>query len=252
VCVYACIRFRLQPYQAGDTFVQPELAAFLRNVSAVGGSYMYTGSWAQSAVELLNTWGSNITSNDFTAYSSMVLEPLEAIVGDWRVRSTSAPFGGIDFIEQMLLLNVSRVSLDSSTSYTQNATLLYWLIQFSRWTDAVSSLAHAAPALLPLVETEFGLNLSDAARITLPNAEAVWALLSSPGGADRVRNYFCMLAGCNGTTGMYTRDIVPKHSDGVVAIDAKGNVCSMIHTANSAPWGSGLFVQVIVPRDMRV
>ena len=35
------------------------------------------------------------------------------------------------------------------------------------------------------------------------------------------------------------------HSDGVVAMDKEGNVCSMIHTINSLPWGTGLFVHGI-------
>ena len=35
------------------------------------------------------------------------------------------------------------------------------------------------------------------------------------------------------------------HSDGVVAMDKEGNVCSMIHTINSLPWGTGLFVNGI-------
>lgn len=35
------------------------------------------------------------------------------------------------------------------------------------------------------------------------------------------------------------------HSDGVVTADKEGNVCSMIHTINSLPWGTGLFVHGI-------
>ena len=35
------------------------------------------------------------------------------------------------------------------------------------------------------------------------------------------------------------------HSDGVVAMDKEGNVCSMVHTINSLPWGTGLFVHGI-------
>lgn len=32
-------------------------------------------------------------------------------------------------------------------------------------------------------------------------------------------------------------------SDGVVVVDSEGNACSMVHSANSLPWGSGIFVQ---------
>lgn len=52
---------------------------------------------------------------------------------------------------------------------------------------------------------------------------------------------FCYI--CEG--GGQTPEHNPAHSSAVVAMDKEGNVCSMIHTINSLPWGTGLFVEGI-------
>lgn len=82
--------------------------------------------------------------------------------------------------------------------------------------------------------------------------------MSSPGGVRYLHRVFCVLEGggeaCNqlaGPQGTVTAAGSPslllgdfKHSDSIVAQDQHGNVCSMHHTANSLPFGSGIFVQV--------
>jgi gamma-glutamyltranspeptidase/glutathione hydrolase len=40
------------------------------------------------------------------------------------------------------------------------------------------------------------------------------------------------------------------HSDGVVAVDAEGNVAALLHTINADPWGTGLFIDGVSVADV--
>jgi gamma-glutamyltranspeptidase/glutathione hydrolase len=44
--------------------------------------------------------------------------------------------------------------------------------------------------------------------------------------------------------------VAGSHSDGVVAVDAEGNVAALLHTINADPWGAGLFVDGISIADV--
>jgi gamma-glutamyltranspeptidase/glutathione hydrolase len=144
-------------YAAGENFTQPQLAAFLANVSAAGAAYVYgpQAPWAAAAVEALAAAGSNITATDFERYEVELLAPLTANLSNGvGVDATNVAFGGVDIVEQLLLLDVSGVSAGSTQPYMSNGTLLFWLVQFTRWSTQMSSIVHAAPSVLPYAEGE--------------------------------------------------------------------------------------------------
>jgi len=83
------------------------------------------------------------------------------------------------------------------------------------------------------------LDLSFEHRSTMQGAEEVWAFMTSSDGIERVQAAFKQLLGLKDHASM----VKGRHSDGLVAMDSQGNICSLVHTANSLPWGSGIFVE---------
>lgn len=275
-----------KPYAAGEVIKQPDMADFLDNVSAVGADYMYAedpnvGRWGAQWVDTLRSAGGNATAGDLTRYAT-TWEP--AVRSPWAgggasvaVPGPEGGWGGVSTIEQASLMDISGVSqaiqaAGAGASLGTNATALYWAIQFVRWSTSVSSFTHAVPngAGPGILQQKFGLNLTDASRLTRSTAQGVWRLLSAPGGVARANAVFCQFSGASNCTepldevdaygsaagqsadapdveaiaaALRASEDAIKHSNSLVAADGDGNVCSIVHTANAEPWGSGLFVQ---------
>ena len=236
-----------RPYAVGDNFTQPAVAAFLAAVQARGPAEAYNGTFAADMVALLRGWGSNVTAADLAAYAPIV-QPARAVTygggGNGRpgatVYSTAAPeLGGLSLAEALLLMTAAGFPSGAMQPYPVNGTALFWLIQISRWTALCSDVASCPGGVAALERTFPPFAFDAAARANPTRAGAVWAFMSSPGGTAAIAAGFDAIF--NGRGAWHTRG--PHHSDGVVAVDAAGNTCSLVHTINASPWGTGLFAQ---------
>ena len=234
-----------QPYDVGENFTQSEAAVFLAAVQARGIGEAYNGTWATAAVEMLTTWGSNITASDMAAYAPIVKPARTVEYGPparrATVLTTAAPeLGGLSLAEALLLMTAAGFSTGGMQPYPVNGTAMFWLVQITRWA-ALSSDVAACPGGVAALERAFPpLRFDETSRGDPARAESVWALMTAPGGTAAIAAGFAAIFNGKGAP-WHTRG--PHHSDGVVAVDAAGNVCSLVHTINAAPWGTGLFVQ---------
>ena len=73
------------------------------------------------------------------------------------------------------------------TPYVLNASALFWLIEISRFSELVSSIAYNQAGNLTLERYFPELNFTGTNRLTKQHAAKVWALLSAPGGVQNVQ-----------------------------------------------------------------
>jgi gamma-glutamyltranspeptidase/glutathione hydrolase len=236
-----------QPYAVGDNFTQPEVAAFLEAVQARGIGEVYNGTWATAAVETLTAWGSNITAADMAAYAPIV-QPARAVeygppARRATVLTTAAPeLGGLSLAEALLLMTAAGFSTGGMQPFPVNGTAMFWLVQITRWAALSSDVASCPGGVAALERTFSPFKFDEASRGDPSRAEQVWDFITAPGGTAAVAAGFSAIFDGKGAP-WHTRG--PHHSDGVVAVDAAGNTCSLVHTINAAPWGTGLFVRGI-------
>lgn len=196
-----------------DEFRQPELAETLRAVASKGASYMYTGAWAEEFVEVVRDAGGRITMQDMAGYEPLWTEPLRADYGPFTVHTHGLPAtGGTSLLEALMVLQVAGLA-GRHGHYAQDPDHLYHLAQITR-----NYLADYVP----------GMAGDPDERLTRASAGRRWEImrtLEEPFGPQHLA------------------DAGPRHSDGVVAIDARGNICAITHSINCVTYGEfGRFV----------
>ncbi len=227
-------------YRAGDLFRQPELARTLKNVASKGADYMYTGEWGQKLVEAVQSEGGKMTMEDLRRYEPLWSEPLRSTYRGLDVYATAPPNqGGVNLIEALNL--VERANLRGMGHYSDSPEALHTLIRIARVMDIMgtSLTHHVTPTPLfkryaPQVETDL------MKRITPGAADTLWAAMATPGWNDlNIEAYRW-----NPVEG------AGNHSDAVVAVDAEGNAAALLHTINTALWGTtGIFVDGVPMAD---
>jgi gamma-glutamyltranspeptidase/glutathione hydrolase len=210
----------------GDVFKQPELAVTLRRVADRGAAEMYTGEWGRKFVDAVRRDGGKMTLDDLKKYEVIWSDPLEIAYGAYKIYAPGLPAqGGVHLAEA---LNVaSQAGLSAMGHYSESAQAFFWLNQITNLMALSFMPERTVSQLLG------GADGSLAARASEDHAKRLWALMSSgrfpltkvPASAE------------------------PKHSDAIVAIDRWGNMAAMVHTSNTAVWGTtGIFVDgVSVP-----
>jgi gamma-glutamyltranspeptidase/glutathione hydrolase len=215
-------------YQEGEHFRQPELARTLRAVANQGVEYMYTGPWAHAFVKLAEQEGGRITLDDLERYSPEWTVPT---CSHYHGHEVYGPLGRQWMFEALNLLELA--DLQQYGHYTDSPESLYWFIQMARISQLISDmpddlLQEEFPHLSPWPS---GWNAHVPARLTSEHTQAVWEKLRTPGWIQSI------------TPQVYPATLGGGHSDGVVAIDAQGNVAAVSHTICSSAWGwTGLFV----------
>jgi gamma-glutamyltranspeptidase / glutathione hydrolase len=206
-------------YARGDRFRQPELAATLRQVTAHGAAYLYTGDWARWFVDAVRRDGGLITLRDMESYRVTWEEPLETTYHDARIFAPGfSSVGGVDTIEALNLLELS--ALKTFGPRAQSASSLFWLLQIAN-NQALSYDTE------PITKRYPGRDLSPRARVTKDSARWIWGEMQA---------------------GQWPYAIEPakdrrSHSSGVVAVDRWGNVAAVTHSIYTATWGNtGIFV----------
>lgn len=253
-----------KPYTVGDNFTQADVARFLAAIQTDGISTVYNGSWAHSLVDVLSSWGSNITLDDMTSYAAQVHPALVGSYGaqqQHEVYSTAPPEkGGVSVSEALILMHAAGFDAGSMRPYPVDGTSMFWLIQIARWTALSSDIASCPGGISALEATFPPFKFDDGSRLDPARASSVWQFMQSQGGVKAIQAGFQdIFEGkheAHRTEGPAPPSAIPRwhvrgpyHSDGIVAMDSKGNVCSMVHTINSSPWGTGLFAQGIALSD---
>lgn len=217
------------PYEAGDLFRQPQLAATLQAVAKNGADAMYRGAWAEQLVALVRQQGGKMTLGDLKAYRPIWRPPARGGFGDIELYGLGLPArGGIDSVEAFRLLELAGI--DRRVHYADDPEALYRVIQILRLPYLL--IQETAPAAF--WHELFGeRDLSPWARLDPAATAAIWQRLAAPDWQPRLRRALELLPPTPPPGG---------HSDGIVAIDARGNVVAMLHSINTPPWGSGLFV----------
>ena len=205
-------------YQAGDWFRQPELAKTLGAIAEKGAGHMYTGDWAQAFVNAVQKEGGKITLKDLRDYAPIWSESSRTNYRGYEICSTS----GADILEALNLLELADLR-DRYGHYTESPDALYWLIQISRIGELVSTSPEDR------LKSHFpSLFFSRRSRATKEHAQVIWEKLRTPGWLQEFQGSPSSSGG---------------HSDGVLAVDAEGNVAAISHTINTNTWGTtGIFV----------
>lgn len=200
------------PYQKGDVFRQPALAATLRAVAEQGADYMYRGPWARKAVAAVRADGGRMTAKDLAAYEVLWDDPLVADLGGGYVLQTNPPpnAGGVAMIEAQRL--AAAAGLVGGGHWTESAEVLRKALDVSR-----NFMFDFIPP--ETATTLTGLKFTPETRVTPEHAEALWKRMEEglPLGTWAGRQ--------------------PGHSDDVVAIDAEGNIAAITHSINAVIWG---------------
>ncbi len=91
-----------QPYQAGDLFVQKDLAATLRRISKQGREGFYSGKTAEFIERDMAANGGLITKKDLAAYQAVVRTPITVDYRGYTITSMSPPSSGGTTLAVML------------------------------------------------------------------------------------------------------------------------------------------------------
>lgn len=201
-------------YQEGDLYKQPALANTLRNVVEHGADYMYTGPWAEKFVAAVQGIGGRITMDDMKNYQANWVEPVKSSYGNYDIYAHGLPaYGGVNLVEAMNLIEAA--DLASSGPYTESAETLFWLSQIVR-----------NGSFRGFEGTDAEVEAYMQRRTTQAHADALWKEIKADGGFKKSLTSYA-----------------PNHSDGVVTVDAEGNMVAMLHSINAVTFGeTGLIV----------
>ncbi len=97
------------PIHAGQTLVQPELAATLERIAAGGADAFYRGPVAADIVHVLNDGGNPTTVADFAAFHARPRRPLCGTYEGRVVLSAPPPQSGMQVIEMLHLLEAQHL-----------------------------------------------------------------------------------------------------------------------------------------------
>ena len=139
------------PYQPGDIFRQPKLAATLRRIARYRSAEFYRGQTAHKLADEMARAGGLITLEDLGAYKAKIREPLRASYdvngSHWEMITSPPPSsGGIAAIEALNIL--APIELKD----WQDAQSVHWVVEAMRrvFADRAAYLADADFAHVPV------------------------------------------------------------------------------------------------------
>jgi len=191
---------------AGDRFIQTDLAQTLRSVAADGAQYMYTGEWGRQFVETVRQEGGRAAMEDMRRYRPVWDEPRSTAFADHAVFAPGGSNeGGRQILEALNLIGEMKV--DRAEPYFKDwrtfrdLTALLQFVEFGPYT----------PPAVAEFQRQNGLHFSQEDRVTKAYARAMAPLLHGD---------------------------PPRHSDAIVVVDRWGNVAALVHSINTVNWGT--------------
>jgi gamma-glutamyltranspeptidase/glutathione hydrolase len=213
-------------YEAGEFFIQPELANTLRQVASQGAEYMYTGEWGRHFVDIVRREGGQITLQDMEEYEPVWADPNHTTYCGYDIHALGYPsLGAMNVVFSINMMECANLMDYPHASGSADA--LYRLMYSSR----VSEFFYApyAPEVLETHIPEGDFSYESLAN--KENARLIWDTIAS-GEWPEIERHLVQ----QGNTG-------PSHSEAIIAVDAQGNVAAVCHTINVDNWGNtGIFV----------
>jgi gamma-glutamyltranspeptidase/glutathione hydrolase len=196
----------------GDLLVQQRAADTLEALLAEGNEYFYRGAFARELVETVQAAGGVLSLDDMARYEARWQEPSEGTYRNYRVVASPPPdHGGSHMIE--ILNMVELLDLQRLGPPTDSPDSLFHMARIANQVYADGSKQHdPATHVLPmdiLLSKEY--------------AQMRFDLMQMDQKLD---------------TGAAPP---PPGSNHVTAVDAEGNVATILHSCMSYPWSNGLF-----------
>jgi len=92
-------------YEAGDTFIQKELAGTLKRIADKGVKGFYEGPVADLIVKEMEKWGGIITHEDLASYEPRLRQPVKGNYRGYEILSMPPPSsGGVHMVQIMNIL----------------------------------------------------------------------------------------------------------------------------------------------------
>jgi gamma-glutamyltranspeptidase/glutathione hydrolase len=137
-----------QPLRPGDRLVQPELAALLDLIAAVGGDAFYRSAFAERLAYHVQARGGLITLRDMATYESTWMRPLCTTWRGYTVLGAPPPMGGAVVLEMLHLAEQS--GLTRAGEYTDAPETAASFAQLLRIAQADGQRWRGDPAVRPV------------------------------------------------------------------------------------------------------
>lgn len=99
------------PYEPGETWVQPDLAATLERIRDNGRDGFYQGETARLLADFMREHGGLITEEDLALYEAVEQAPIHGTYRDYDIYSMSPPSsGGVALVEMLNILEGHQIS----------------------------------------------------------------------------------------------------------------------------------------------
>ncbi len=196
----------------GDLLVQARAADTLTALLEEGNDYFYRGAFAKELVDVVHAAGGVLTLEDMERYEARWQPPAEGSYRGYKVLGSPPPdHGGSHLIE--ILNMVELLDLQKLGPPTESAETLYHMARIANQVYLDGFKQHdPATHELPL---ELILS-KEYARMRFELMQMDQKLDAGPAPP-------------------------PAGSNHVTAVDAKGNVATILHSCMSLPWSNGLF-----------
>ena len=209
-------------------------------MAAEGADYMYQGPWAEKLVAAVQSEGGKMTLEDLKRYEPIWRAPLRSTFRGYDVHATAQPnLGGVNMVEALNL--VEQADLGSLGHYTESPEALFRLTRIARLMDIMgTSLTHHVTPTALIERLAPGIATAPPQRTSKAAAKKLWQAMQTDGWDQlNVAAYEWRPEAASGN-----------HSDAVVAVDAEGNAAALLHTINTALWGTtGIFVDGVAIAD---
>ena len=117
------------PYEAGETFRQPDLARTLQRIADLGPAGFYEGETARLLAQEMAANGGLITEDDLKAYRAIKREPIRGTYRGYEIISMPPPSsGGIVLVEMLNMLE----GYDLVSSGFQSARTIHLMTEAMR------------------------------------------------------------------------------------------------------------------------